>query len=125
MFTITRLYHFESGHWLPHVRDGHKCKNPHGHNYKFEVTLHSHTLFNGFIIDFWDLDALVQPIVNRIDHKMLNDIEGLRNPTAELIAEWLLGQIRDALRNAMYEHIILHTTKVQVWETDDCSAIAR
>lgn len=119
MFAITRRYHFEAAHYLPLVRDGHKCKNMHGHNYEFEITLRSSALYEGFIIDFWDLDAHIRPILDEVDHKILNDIEGLDNPTAELIADWLMLRIRDAL--CKYNHI--HLKQVQVWETKDCSAI--
>ena len=92
----------------------------HGHNYEFEVYISAFVLRDdGFVLDFWELDKKIQPIIDDIDHRCLNDIEGLENPTAEIIARWLLKRIRQAIRE--YENI--HDSKVQVWETKDCSAI--
>lgn len=111
MTSITRRYHFEAAHFLPHVREGHKCRRMHGHNYELEVTVTGPVGPDGFIIDFWDLDAIVNPLVERIDHRTLNDIAGLDNPTAENIAAWFL----DLLPNA---------SKVRCYETKDCWADA-
>ena len=43
----------------------------------------------GWLIDFADLKRAVDPLVARLDHYLLNEIEGLENPTSELIAKWL------------------------------------
>jgi 6-pyruvoyltetrahydropterin/6-carboxytetrahydropterin synthase len=112
MTTITRRYHFESGHWLPGVPEEHKCHRLHGHNYVIEITVSgSVDLKTGFIIDFWDLDKIVQPIIDRIDHRVLNDIVGLNNPTAENIAAWFLERLSSNGVSA-----------VRVYETIDCWA---
>jgi 6-pyruvoyltetrahydropterin/6-carboxytetrahydropterin synthase len=120
MISVTRRYRFAAAHFLPLVRDGHKCKRMHGHNYEFEVTLQSEVVDNGMLIDFWDLDAAVQPIIDQIDHRTLNDIEGLENPTAENIAGWLLVRIDEIM--GPYESPPVK--QVQVWEEKDCSATA-
>jgi 6-pyruvoyltetrahydropterin/6-carboxytetrahydropterin synthase len=119
MITVERRYHFESAHWLPKVPDGHRCKRIHGHNYELLVqVMHSDGVDEtGFVIDFADLDVAVHPILSRIDHRCLNDIEGLENPTAELIGEWFVKQLEYRLP----KNIRVHT--VVVYETKDCSAI--
>jgi 6-pyruvoyltetrahydropterin/6-carboxytetrahydropterin synthase len=109
--TIARRYHFEAAHYLPHVADDHKCKRMHGHNYEVEIWCVGPVLPNGFLIDFWDLDKQVQPLIDRVDHRCLNDVDGLENPTAELIAAWFLAQLNDC--NAF---------RVRVYETKDCWA---
>lgn len=109
--TITRRYHFEAAHWLPKVAESHKCRRVHGHNYLIDITIMDQVKADGFLIDFWDLDKLVQPIIDRIDHRTLNDIYGLQNPTAELIAGWFLDQLAD--------HSV---SRVRVFETPDCWA---
>jgi 6-pyruvoyltetrahydropterin/6-carboxytetrahydropterin synthase len=109
--SVTRQYSFEAGHWLPKVPEKHKCKRPHGHNYVFEVIVHaiermdgvSYLNEAGFVIDFWDLDVIVQPLIDMIDHRMLNDIKGLENPTAENIALWFLQRISIASSIRVYE----------------------
>src|SRR5215472_14454822 len=111
--TVTRRYHFEAGHWLPKVRDGHKCKRPHGHNYELEVTIGGNVGNDGFIIDFWDLDDIVMPLLQRVDHRMLNEVAGLDNPTAENIALWFY----DLLATQG-----MQPSAVTIYETKDCWA---
>ena len=79
----------------------------HGHNYEVEITVIGSLDPSGFIIDFFDLDKIVCPIVASVDHRTLNDVHGLENPTAELIALWFIGQIPLA-------------SHVRVYETKDC-----
>lgn len=101
---ITRRYAFEAGHWLPGVPPEHKCSRKHGHNYEIDVTVGGPVDgTTGFIMDFWDLDKVVKPIIDRVDHRMLNDIPGLENPTAEHIAQWFLDQIPRAQAVRVYE----------------------
>lgn len=108
--TITRRYHFEAAHFLPFVADDHKCKRMHGHNYIVDVTVADEVKKNGFLIDFADLDLLVQPLILKVDHRCLNDIVGLENPTAELIAAWFLTNL-----GTFYP-----VSAVRVYETRDC-----
>ena len=81
----------------------------HGHNYKIVVTVQSELDERGFVVDFQDLDEQVLPLVKMVDHKVLNDVEGLENPTAELIAQWFLDRLSIAL-------------SVRVYENDECYA---
>src|SRR4029077_14028038 len=117
--SVTRSYSFEAGHWLPLVREGHKCRRPHGHNYVLAVTA-SGPLVKGFVIDFWDLDDIVNPLLAIVDHQMLNEIAGLDNPTAEVIAAWFYEQIETRLNEDEVE-----LDSVTVFETPTCSAVAR
>jgi 6-pyruvoyltetrahydropterin/6-carboxytetrahydropterin synthase len=117
---VSKRYHFESAHFLPKVHAEHKCRRVHGHNYKIEISVASYNYSivegNGFVIDFWDLDKIVQPIIDTIDHRCLNDIKGLENPTAERIALWFMLRLQHELDTDF------RCTRVIVWETDDCYA---
>lgn len=106
---IGRTYRFESAHHLPHLPDGHKCKNMHGHNYRLEIVIRGALDSRGFVKDFAEIDAEVAPLIKRVDHRLLNDVEGLENPTAEIIAAWFFKQIADC-------------DSVRVYENDDCWA---
>jgi 6-pyruvoyltetrahydropterin/6-carboxytetrahydropterin synthase len=106
---IGRIYRFESAHHLPHVPDGHKCKNVHGHNYRVEIVKQGTPDARGFVEDFADVDAEIAPLVKLVDHRLLNDVPGLENPTAEVIAAWFFERIADC-------------ASVRVWENDDCWA---
>jgi len=108
---IGRTYHFESAHYLPLVPDGHKCKNMHGHNYRIDIVMQGELDRRGFIKDFAEIDEQVLPLIRKVDHRVLNDIEGLQNPTAETIAAWFLQRIPGC-------------EKVRVYENDNCWAEA-
>ena len=70
---------------MPNLEDDHICKGMHGHT--FDITIYLDGPINdktGFVIDFFDLDKVVEKeVINKIDHKVLNDIEGLENPSSE------------------------------------------
>lgn len=87
---IFREFNFEAAHRLPNVPDGHKCARLHGHSYRFSVhvagPIDPHL---GWVMDFGDIKAVVQPLVERLDHYYLNEIDGLENPTSEVLACWL------------------------------------
>jgi 6-pyruvoyltetrahydropterin/6-carboxytetrahydropterin synthase len=91
---IFKKFTFDSAHALPHVPDGHKCKNVHGHTYL--LTVYVEGVLDpklGWIMDFGDLKDVIKPLVKRIDHKFLNDIEGLENPTCEILAVWIWDRL--------------------------------
>ena len=90
---IAAEYNFEAAHRLPLVPVGHKCHRLHGHNYRVEVSISGPIDKRGFVIDFAELDAAVQPLIDGLDHRFLNEIEGLENPTSEILAEWLKHRI--------------------------------
>lgn len=110
MTTIGRTYRFESAHRLPLLPETHKCHHLHGHNYRIEILATGELDERGFVLDFAELDEIVLPLLKQIDHKVLNDVAGLENPTAELIAQWFLDRIDAA-------------SGVKVFENDDCYAL--
>ena len=67
-------------------------------------------------IDFGDLEANVRPVIATLDHHLLNDVEGLSNPTSEILAVWLF----DKLCNGVPQ-----LSAVTVRETTDSAATYR
>ncbi|MBS1759941.1 MAG: 6-carboxytetrahydropterin synthase QueD [Bacteroidetes bacterium] len=106
---LFKQFTFDSAHYLPHVPDGHKCKETHGHTYRLVVYIEG-TLDEklGWVMDFGDLKSVVNPIIDQLDHKMLNNIKGLENPTCELIAVWIWNHIKPAV--PALKKIELHET---------------
>lgn len=95
---IYKDFSFDSAHFLPLVPDGHKCKNMHGHTYRIRVFLEGQPDPHlGWIMDFKELKDIVGPVIDRLDHQLINDIEGLENPTAENITVWIWQQIKPML----------------------------
>jgi 6-pyruvoyltetrahydropterin/6-carboxytetrahydropterin synthase len=91
---LTKGFSFEAAHFLPNVPEGHKCRRMHGHSFRGEVVVRGEIDPHvGWLIDFADLKRAVDPIVTRLDHYLLNEIEGLENPTSELLAQWIWKQL--------------------------------
>jgi 6-pyruvoyltetrahydropterin/6-carboxytetrahydropterin synthase len=92
---ISRSFSIEAAHRLPHVPEGHKCSRLHGHSFK--VTLHVGGELDpklGWIIDFAEIDRAFQPIHQLLDHRYLNEVPGLENPTSELVARFILERVK-------------------------------
>ena len=95
---LVKDFRFEAAHWLPNVPEGHKCRRMHGHSFRGEVAVRGEIdPKTGWVIDFADLRRAVDPIVTRLDHYLLNEIEGLENPTAERLAVWIWQHVAPAL----------------------------
>lgn len=107
--TIFKELTFDAAHFLPNVPEGHKCRNIHGHTYRLKVyitgQIDEHT---GWVADFAELKKSVKSVVEEVDHKLLNNIEGLDNPTCELLAKWLWEKIKPLV--AGLKRIELHET---------------
>jgi 6-pyruvoyltetrahydropterin/6-carboxytetrahydropterin synthase len=65
----------------------------HGHTYRLTVALDGPVREDGFVIDFADVKADVGHLVAQLDHRLLNDIPGLENPTVEVQLMWLWERI--------------------------------
>lgn len=66
---ISKEYRWEMGHRLPNHNG--LCRNIHGHSYKMIVELNGSLNKNGMIIDFYDLNKIIKPIINKYDHCFL------------------------------------------------------
>jgi 6-pyruvoyltetrahydropterin/6-carboxytetrahydropterin synthase len=98
MTEIWKDFRFEAAHLLPNVPDGHKCKRLHGHSFRVRLWLAGELDPElGWVEDFGDVKAAFKPILNRLDHYYLNEIEGLENPTSEVIARWIWEQAKPVL----------------------------
>ncbi|TFV95408.1 6-carboxytetrahydropterin synthase QueD [Orlajensenia leifsoniae] len=95
---LARTFSFESAHYLPNVPDGHKCGRMHGHSYTVEVQVAGNVGDkSGFVQDFGDLSVAFAPVQEQLDHHLLNEIEGLENPTSEHLARWIWLRLVDEL----------------------------
>ena len=131
---ITREFTFEAAHHLPCHRG--KCRRPHGHSYRLQVSLRGPIVDapgqsdDGMVMDFEDLKRIVdatilehlvpsvprgdaaQPVENGgMDHNDLNALTGIRT-TAENLVHW----IWDALVAGGVADRLLYC--VRLWETD-------
>lgn len=89
---------FEAAHRLPNVAEGHKCARLHGHSFRVAVHVEGNVGANsGWVMDFADLRSVVGPVRDTLDHRYLNEIPGLENPTSEVLAQWIWNRLTPAL----------------------------
>jgi 6-pyruvoyltetrahydropterin/6-carboxytetrahydropterin synthase len=87
---IFKEFTFEAAHRLPNVPTGHKCARLHGHSFRVEVHVGGRVIEPvGWVMDFGDIKAAFRPLDEQLDHHYLNEIEGLENPTSEVLARWI------------------------------------
>jgi 6-pyruvoyltetrahydropterin/6-carboxytetrahydropterin synthase len=121
MFEVTVEDSFAAGHYLRNYRG--KCENPHGHNYKVRVTLAGEELDNaGLLLDFKDLREVMRPVIDRLDHQMINDLEPFRerNPSAENLAKYFFDEADIRLKKVTNGRV--RVKDVTVFETDSTTA---
>ena len=121
MFEVTVDAGFSSGHYLRNYHG--KCENPHGHNYKVRVTLIGKELdASGMLLDFKMLKEVMRPVIDRIDHQMLNDLEPftILNPSAENLARYFYQQTNVQLFEMSAGRV--QVKDCTVWETDTTTA---
>ena len=95
---VFRVFQIEAAHYLPNVPEGHKCRRLHGHSFRVEVHVSGPVgEDSGWVMDFADLKRAFQPLFDRLDHRCLNDVEGLENPTSENLARWIWERLAPAL----------------------------
>ncbi len=88
--TLCKQFRFEAAHFLPNVPPGHPCRRLHGHSYRIEVAVRGEPdPVTGWLLDFGSLRDQVRPVLDLVDHNLLNAVRGLENPTSENLAAWI------------------------------------
>ena len=121
MYEITVERSFAAGHYLRNYKG--KCENPHGHNYKVQVTLQGRELDKaGLLLDFKDVKRVMKGVIEQLDHQMLNDVEPFTrlNPSAENIAKYFFDETNGHLKSLTNGRVSVKD--VTVWETDATTA---
>ena len=106
---IFKIFQLEAAHWLPRVPPGHKCARMHGHSFRVEVHVRGEPApESGWVMDFAEVKAAFAPVFEQLDHRCLNDIAGLENPTSERLAMWIWEALKPAL--PALSKIVVHET---------------
>jgi 6-pyruvoyltetrahydropterin/6-carboxytetrahydropterin synthase len=117
MFELRVLTHFAAAHQLTMVAK--RCENLHGHNWKVEVCVTGEKLNDaGVLIDFGQLKAYINDIIEELDHKFLNELPYFSNaPSSEKIAVHIAEHLTEKLAGT---HI--GVSRVTAWESDNAAA---
>lgn len=124
---IAKEFRWEMGHRLPEHFG--LCKNIHGHSYKMIVEFEGELNKDQMVIDYYDVEKIINPIINQLDHAFMvntNDkivldfLEKMNSKkvvvdfdaTAENICKFLLSEISKSI---LPENI--NSVKVHVYET--------
>lgn len=96
--TLVITRHVDAAHVLPNVPPGHPCGRMHGHRYQLDFAITGPINSDvGWVIDFADVNAVLDPLLAQLDHHLLNDVTGLQNPTVENFSVWLWQAVKPLL----------------------------
>jgi 6-pyruvoyltetrahydropterin/6-carboxytetrahydropterin synthase len=96
--TIFREFSFDSAHFLSKVPEEHKCRKVHGHTYRLKLYFRGEIDPDmGWLIDFSEIKESTSKLLEQLDHNLLNDVDGLENPTCELLAIWIWKRLKTRL----------------------------
>jgi 6-pyruvoyltetrahydropterin/6-carboxytetrahydropterin synthase len=118
MFSVKIKTEFSAAHCLREI--GGKCENLHGHNFAVEVVVDSPTLDDsGMVMDFRLLKASTRAILEKLDHRYLNELPIFRgkNPSAEMIAAYIFDELSKEINRGGR-----HIRRVTVWESESSRA---
>ncbi|MNK01222.1 6-carboxy-5,6,7,8-tetrahydropterin synthase [compost metagenome] len=97
-FELKQHFQIESARFLPHLPAEHPCSRMHGHSFKIILTLHGGLDGKvGWVIDYNEIQSQMKPLLEQIDHRVLNEVPGLENPTSELLAVWIYDRAHKVL----------------------------
>jgi len=106
---IFKTFTLESAHRLPNVPEGHKCARVHGHSFRVELHVSGPVDPHlGWVMDFAEIKQAFEPLFQRLDHRYLNDVPGLDNPTSEQLARYIWQELKPAL--PLLSRVVVHET---------------
>ncbi|MEK7842309.1 MAG: 6-carboxytetrahydropterin synthase QueD, partial [Deltaproteobacteria bacterium] len=119
MYELTVISDFAAAHNLRFYEG--ECERLHGHNWKVEVTVASKKLNKiGLAVDFKVLKRTLENIIERLDHKYLNEIPPFdkENPSSENIARYIFKQFQKEIKGKD-----IKAERVKVWESENAAAV--
>lgn len=106
---IIKDFRFEAAQTLPNLPGDHKCKMMHGHSFKLEIVVEGEVdPAIGWVYDHAQISRAMKPLLDQLDHSYLNEIEGLENPTIELMGAWFWRKLEPSLPGLC--EIVIHET---------------
>jgi 6-pyruvoyltetrahydropterin/6-carboxytetrahydropterin synthase len=95
---LRKTFQFEAAHLLPHLPPDHKCRRLHGHSFSAEIVVAGECDPKlGWVMDYADISAAFKPLFDQLDHRYLNEVPGLENPTSENVAAWIWERLKPGL----------------------------
>ena len=93
---IYKEFKFEAAHFLPSAAPGTPNSRMHGHSFRARVTISGVPAADtGIVFHFDELAAAMEEARDALDHRLLNEVDGLALPTLEHIAMWLWNRLQN------------------------------
>ena len=93
---IYKEFQFEAAHFLPTAPAGSPNARVHGHSFRARVTIDGVPgTDTGYVFHFDELAQTMAEAQDALDHRLLNEVEGLEAPTLERIAIWLWNRLQN------------------------------
>jgi 6-pyruvoyltetrahydropterin/6-carboxytetrahydropterin synthase len=98
-FELRQEFRLESARYLPYLPKSHPCSQTHGHSFRITLVLQGQLNESiGWVRDYHEIQILWdKEIKTQLDHKLLNEVPGLNNPTSELISKWIYEKLRNLI----------------------------
>lgn len=92
---IVKSISFDAAHYLDHDPEARPYARLHGHSFVMEVEIAGDPdPDTGWVVDFGDVEDALKALHDKIDHRLLNEVEGLERPTLENIAKWAAKELQ-------------------------------
>jgi 6-pyruvoyltetrahydropterin/6-carboxytetrahydropterin synthase len=103
---IYKEFLFEAAHFLPSAPSGHPNSRIHGHSFRARIVIDGEPQpETGYVVHFDDLAAALRDVHDTLDHRLLNEVEGLSAPTLERIAIWLWNKLSNRVPGLAEIHV--------------------
>ena len=95
---IYKDFLFEAAHFLPSAEAGHPNSRIHGHSFRARIVVDGEPdAATGYIFHFGELEAAIRDTEDALDHRLLNEVDGLAAPTLERIAVWIWNRLQNRI----------------------------
>ena len=95
---IYKEFRFEAAHFLPSAAPGTANARVHGHSFRARIVVEGEpNAETGYIFHFDELSKAIRDTEEALDHRMLNEIDGLAAPTLERIAMWIWNRLSNRI----------------------------
>ena len=92
---IVKSISFDAAHFLDHDPDARPYARMHGHSFLMEVEIAGEPdPETGWVVDFGDVEEALKELHSALDHRLLNEVEGLERPTLENICRWVATRLQ-------------------------------
>lgn len=112
-YELKQHFQIESARFLPHLPKDHPCSRLHGHSFKIVLRLVGDLDPQiGWVMDYHAISQVMAPLLAQLDHRVLNEVQGLENPTSELLAKWIYDKASALIPN-LKSVSIMETTSTE------------